>query len=760
MIPSILDAVGNTPMVEIKKLNPNPAVRILAKMECLNPGGSIKDRPALFMIETGEKTGALTPDKTVIEATSGNTGIGLAMVCAVKGYRLLLVMSESASVERRKILKARGAEILLTPGRLGTDGAIEKVYQLCREKPDAYFMTDQFNNEANWRAHYEHTAPEIWEQTGGKTDVVVATIGTTGTVVGLSRKLKELSPDIRIIGVEPYRGHKIQGLKNLKEAYRPEIFDKDCLDEKIKIDDEDAFEMTRRLAREEGLFVGMSSGAAMFVAAKIAMSMKEGTVTTLFPDGGERYLSTPLFVEQTPSPIRVFNTLSKSMESFSPLEPGKVSMYSCGPTAHARTHIGECRRFVFSDMAARYFRLRGYETRHVMNITDYDDNTIAGADAAGMDLKAFADQNIERIMEDLRTLGIEEASAYPRASEHIDDMIALSEKLSRKGLAYEKLRSLYFDISRVSGYGRLSGMDTKKMRMGATVDMDDYEKDSPGDFTLFKRAKLSELKRGLFFPTEWGNVRPSWHIQCAAMSMKHLGETFDIHSGGRALVFPHHENVMAISSACSGNPLARFWLHCDRVLVRGKKAEEEMPGLTVPFLLDKGFSGRQIRRWLMSTHYRKPLSYREEGLKAAGRAIARIDRCVESLKNIPPDAPDPEPDSDQFAYDIKQGFINAMDDDFNISAAMAAVFGVVKRINIRVGEGRMGAGAAAKIIDALRKVDSVIGVIDFDKESADSEIRGLMDEREAARRRRDWETADRIRARLEEMGASVRDRKA
>jgi len=262
-MPSILDNIGHTPLVEITRLNPNPNVTLLAKLEYFNPSGSVKDRIAKSMIEAGEASGALTPDKIVLEATSGNTGIGLALVCAVKGYRLLLTMSESASVERRKILQAMGAEIRLTPDHLGTDGAIEEAYRLAREQPESYFITDQFNSEANWRAHYNGTGPEIWEQTAGKITALIATMGTTGTLMGLSRRLKEYNPEIRIVGVEPYLGHKIQGLKNMKESYQPEIYEKDRIDKKLNIDDEAAFEMSRRLAREEGIFAGMSAGAAM-----------------------------------------------------------------------------------------------------------------------------------------------------------------------------------------------------------------------------------------------------------------------------------------------------------------------------------------------------------------------------------------------------------------------------------------------------------------------------------------------------------------
>ncbi|MGD8722043.1 MAG: cysteine synthase, partial [Desulfobacterales bacterium] len=375
MTRTIIDLIGNTPLVEIRRLNPNPAVTLLAKLEYFNPGGSIKDRAALAMVEAGEQSGELTADKIVIEATSGNTGIGLALVCAVKGYRLLLAMSEAVSVERQKILKARGAEILLTPGHLGTDGAIEEVYLMAREAPDTYFMTDQFNNPANWQAHYNGTAVEIWEQTGGRLTTLVATLGTSGTLMGVSRRLKEFDPNVRIVGVEPYLGHKLQGLKNMKEAYCPGIFEKCRLDQKINIDDEEAFDMTRRLAREEGLLVGMSSGAAMAIAVEQARAMASGTLVAILPDSGERYLSTSLFVVKEKVNLKLFNTMSRSKEAFEPLVPGKVSIYTCGPAAHAPIHLGEMRRFIVSDLLCRYLAYRGYAIKHVMNITDLDDKT-------------------------------------------------------------------------------------------------------------------------------------------------------------------------------------------------------------------------------------------------------------------------------------------------------------------------------------------------------------------------------------------------
>ena len=290
---NILKLIGNTPLVKINKLNPNKKVELYAKLESFNPGGSVKDRIGLTMIEEAEKSGELTKDKIILEPTSGNTGIGIALVSAVKGYKVLLTMPESVSMERRKILKALGAELLLTPKEKGTDGAIEKAYKMAREEKDKYLLLDQYNNENNWKAHYNGTGKEIWEQTNGKITMFVAAIGTFGTLRGVSARLKENNKEIKIIGVEPYIGHKIQGLKNMKEAYKPGIYDKKLLDEKVNIKDEDAYETARKLAKQEGIFVGMSSGAAMFVALQKVRELKHGLVVVLLPDGGEKYLAQP-----------------------------------------------------------------------------------------------------------------------------------------------------------------------------------------------------------------------------------------------------------------------------------------------------------------------------------------------------------------------------------------------------------------------------------------------------------------------------------
>jgi cysteine synthase B len=292
---SILDLIGRTPMVEIRRLNPNPSVKILAKLEGFNPTGSIKDRIALKMIEQAEREGALLPGKTILEPTSGNTGIALAMIAAVKGYALMIVMSEAVSIERRKMIQAFGAEVTLTDAALGTDGAILKARQLVREFPDKYFMPDQFSNHYNRLAHYETTAQEILAQTDGRLDYFVSALGTSGTLMGVGLALKEKMANVKIVSAHPVRGHYIQGLKNLEEAIVPAIYSAENVDRHIMIETEDAFELARQTARAEGILVGMSSGAALFAARTIAQEIDSGVIVTIFPDRGEKYLSTDLF---------------------------------------------------------------------------------------------------------------------------------------------------------------------------------------------------------------------------------------------------------------------------------------------------------------------------------------------------------------------------------------------------------------------------------------------------------------------------------
>lgn len=292
---SILSAIGNTPLVELTNLNNNSKVRIFGKIEGVNPSGSAKDRPAYYMIKKAEESGELTRDKIILEATSGNTGISLAMIGATKGYRVKLFMPKCVSIERRRILKTYDAEVILTPAKEGTDGAIRRAHQLISKEPDKYYMPNQFENQNNVLAHYETTGPEVFSQTNGSVDVFVAGMGTTGTLMGVGKYLKEKKPGVRIVGVEPTEGHTIQGLKNMKESIVPDIFDIEMIDEKITIEDDEAFESTRLLSTKEGISVGMSSGAAAAGALRTAKKMKFGTIVVILPDRGDRYLSTTLF---------------------------------------------------------------------------------------------------------------------------------------------------------------------------------------------------------------------------------------------------------------------------------------------------------------------------------------------------------------------------------------------------------------------------------------------------------------------------------
>ncbi|MHC4444889.1 MAG: cysteine--tRNA ligase [Planctomycetota bacterium] len=762
--PGILSLIGNTPLVPIRKINPNPQVEIYAKLEKDNPGGSVKDRIALFMIEEAERTGQLTKGKTILEATSGNTGIGLAMVAAIKGYPILLAMSEGASLERRKILAAMGAEFLLTPADQGTDGAIERAYALAAEEPDRYFITDQYNNPANIMAHYQTTAPEIWEQTQGRITHFVATMGTTGTLVGSSKRFRELNPEIRIVGVEPYLGHRIQGLKNLKEAYVPGIYDSNSIDEKVNIEDDAAYEMARTLAREEGLMVGMSSGAAMHVACEMAAKIESGVVVVILPDSGERYLSTSLFQaaepEVAPARLHFFNTLSRRYEPFEPIsDADKVTMYSCGPTVHRRPHLGVMRRMLVDDLIRRTLEFAGYEVVHVVSITDLDDNTIQEAERTGQPMAELCARYEAEFHEDMRALGIKPAQTYTRASQSVEDMIALTRSLVDQGFAYEKNRSVYFNISRVNTYGELSGKDLGKIRIGATVDLERYDKDDPRDFTLLRRSTLAEMRKGLGHKTDWGNVRPSWHVHCSAMARAQLGDRFDIHTASADLVFPHNENELAQSRALTGEPQARYWLHSEFVLAKGKKMTyEEDICVVLPDLVQQGYSPREIRFFLLQSHYRQPLHLIDQRLEAARSSLQRLDECVNKLNAVSTTGPR-VPELAGWIVTMKEQLREALFDDINISAVLAALFRLIRQTNYLMTHHQLHREDAREVMDALRTVDETLGILPLEDQPQDlpADIQELIKQRDQARKDKDFQLADQIRDRLTARGYTIDD---
>jgi cysteinyl-tRNA synthetase len=738
-------------------MNRAEGVELLVKLESMNPGGSVKDRIGLKMIEAAEAAGQLTAGKIVLEASSGNTAIGLAMVCAVKGYRLLVTMSESASEERKRILKAYGAEILLTPGHLSTDGAIEEAYRLAREQPDKYFLIDQFNNEANWLAHYEGTGKEIWEATEGKLDVVVLTMGTTGTLMGTNRALKELCPAVRVVGAEPFKGHKIQGLKNMKESYPPGIFKPEEVDAIVYVDDDSAYEMARRLAREEGIFVGMSAGAAMKVAMDEAEALGKGTVVALLPDGGERYLSTSLFVSETvPEPLHFYSTLSRTVEKLEPVRPGKVTIYSCGPSLDGPADLGLARRVVFADVLRRYLESRGYRVEHAMNLGDIDDRTVNECLKAGAKLGEFTARWEKAFFEDLDTLRVLRAQHYPRASEHVGDMVEQTRRLLEKGLAYEKLRSVYFRIGSLPEYGRLTGIEPERMRSEGSTTYDYYEKENPRDFALFKRPTLAELKAGIFWRTPWGNARPSWHVECSSMAVRYLGQPLDIHTASTDLTFPHGDNEIAIACGQSEKPLARLWMHSEVVMAEGRKVSRAAGNsFTLADLAAAGFDGPTIRYWLLATHYRTVLKYYRNELERARRCVARLNGLAARLRHFSPN--ERSEDFDQIVYEARSGWQEAMDNDLNVPKALGKLFAFVRAANRQMNRGELNRDQVQHAWDFLADANRVLAVIDLEREPADPEVEQLVEKRREARQEKDFARADALREKLEHMHVHLID---
>lgn len=756
-VENILQLIGDTPLIRVNRVTEPGIADIYVKLESMNPGGSVKDRIGLSLVEAAERSGDLVPGKVVLEASSGNTAIGLAMACAVKGYQLTVTMAESASLERRKILRAYGAEIILTPGHLSTDGAIEEAYRMAREEPDKYVLVDQYNNDANWRVHYETTGKEIFEATDGKVDVVVITMGTTGTLMGTARILRELNPKIRVIGVEPFKGHKIQGLKNMKESYPPGIFEPSEVGAIVNVEDDPAYEMARRLAREEGIFVGMSAGAAMKVALDEARKLKKGIVVAMLPDGGERYLSTSLFVsEKTIEPLKFHNTLTRRVEDLVPVQPGRIGMYTCGPSLDGPPDLGLCRRLVFSDLLRRYLEYRGFAVKHVMNLGDIDDRTVAQSLASGEPLTEFSRKWEKVFFAALASLGVKQADQYPRASEHVQDMVDQARALLEKGIAYEKLRSIYFSIGRFPEYGKLSGVDPEQVNSGVSTVYDYYEKDNPRDFALFKRSTLAELKAGIYWATPWGNARPGWHVECSTMATRYLGQPFDIHTASADLLFPHGDNEIAVAESLTGKPLVKLWMHCEVINAYGRKMGRGQDNqASLADLLKAGHNSAATRYWLLSTHYRTVLVYSPEELVRSARNVERLDMFIQRLRF----SPDGEActELDQILYGVRHKYHEAMDTDLNISQALGHVFAFVRKVNGLLDEGKLSREQLDQILEFMGTVNDVLGVIDCLDRQIDAPLLGKVREREQARADKDFGRADRLRDELKEMGYELID---
>ena len=454
--------------------------------------------------------------------------------------------------------------------------------------------------------------------------------------------------------------------------------------------------------------------------------------------------------------LQFTNTLARAKEPFESLESGHATLYSCGPTVFARAHLGLGRRILVVDLLKRHLQARGYRVTHVMHITDLDDKTIAASAEAGENIADFTRRYEQAFFEDAAQLRVLPADHYPRASEHVQDMLSMTERLVKAGYAYEMLRSVYFNIGKLDGYGALSGMDLDKIKMGHTVDLDDYEKSDPRDFTLFKRTDLAELKRGLATKTPWGFMRPGHHIECAAMAHKYLGEQFDLHVSGSDLIFPHHENEYAVGLALHGVPPARFWLHSDLVTARGKKMSRSAGNSkTLKVLMDAGYTGRQLRFFLISTNYAQPVHYSDETLEQACGTLLRLDTFLQQVKQGT--GTERHREIGAMSAQMVEAFFDALDDDLNMAGALGVLFEFVRKINTLLAERPLSQPDSREILKALFRIDEVLEVFEFADETMDGEVKGLCAQREQARKDGDYATADALRERLEQMGYLVED---
>jgi len=452
--------------------------------------------------------------------------------------------------------------------------------------------------------------------------------------------------------------------------------------------------------------------------------------------------------------MRFFNTLTRSLAEFHEIEKGKIGLYTCGPTVYDFPHIGNFRSYVFEDLVKRFFLFLGFHVKHVMNITDIDDKTIRKANETGMPLEQVTRKYIDAFHADLRTLNILPAGVYPRATEHIPEMVTLIAVLLEKGFAYEKDGSVYFSIERFKGYGRLANIDRENLKQGETAaaDADEYEKESIQDFVLWKGKKPGEPS----WPAPFGEGRPGWHIECSAMSMKYLGPHFDIHMGGVDNIFPHHENEIAQSECANGETFVNYWLHCQHLVVDNKKMSKSLGNFyTLDDLLKRGYDPMVVRYLLISTHYRKLLNFTLENLEMAAQALGRVKNFVFSLKNVQAEG---KVDAELSALiEVSLGeFGRNMADDFNVSGALGVMFDLIHDVNPRMNAlNREEAAAVLAYVDKLNTVLGILGQGDAVPLAADIEEKITL--REKARKEKDFARADAIRAELKKQGITLLD---
>jgi len=448
--------------------------------------------------------------------------------------------------------------------------------------------------------------------------------------------------------------------------------------------------------------------------------------------------------------MQVFNSLTRRVEPLEPLADNTIRLYTCGPTVYNFAHIGNFRAYTFEDILRRVVQFNGMKIKQVMNLTDVDDKTIRGANAAGVKLTDYTKTYKDAFFADLKKLNIQPAEVYPAATDHIPEMIALVEKLVEKGVAYKSDDgSVYFAVTKFPGYGKLAHIDFDHQRTGARCAADEYDKENVGDFALWKAWEESDGPVGWDSP--WGRGRPGWHIECSAMSMKYLGETFDLHTGGIDNLFPHHENEIAQAEAATGKEFVKTWMHCAHLRVNGEKMSKSLGNFfTLRDLLDKGWSGREIRYVLVNAHYRQGLNFAFSALEDARKSLERIDRCVDALAARAKDEPAPE-----FAQKALDAFTAAVNDDLNIPKAFAALFELVRETN--------ASGTCSKaVLEVFEKMDTVLGVIFFGKAAkaeVPAEVQALLDARAAARAAKNWAESDRLRDAIAAAGWAVKDSK-
>lgn len=454
--------------------------------------------------------------------------------------------------------------------------------------------------------------------------------------------------------------------------------------------------------------------------------------------------------------IKFFNTFSGRIEPFNPIVPKEVKLYTCGPTVYTYAHIGNFRAYIFEDLLKRFLLFMGNKVIHIMNITDVDDKTIKAANAEKVSLQQYTKKYIEAFFQDINTLNIAEADYYPRATEHIPDMVRIIKGLLKKRYAYEKDDSIYFDISKFPEYGKLSKIDLKELRSGQRLESDEYEKENAYDFALWKNKKEGEP----FWKTEIGAGRPGWHIECSAMSSKYLGHTFDIHCGGVDNIFPHHENEIAQSEAYSGKKFVIYWLHCHHLIVNGEKMSKSKGNqFILRDLLDKSFDGRAIRFLLLSTHYRKILNFTFEALDQAQVSLQRIKDFIYELKNRP-FKEGKNKDIPKLIEEMKQKFISGLSHDLNISVSLTALFELIKKANILISQGKVFRKDAENLIRFIRSIDNVLAILpEEEQEDISPKIRDKIEARENARAEKKYKRADQIRKELLEQGILLEDTK-